>query len=172
MLEEENRWLLILRIIGGAYWFFRYLDYAKNRKIVSSERDEFLQSPIPSYIQKSMKAFDAGKFEGEEQSPLAYVGYKAGKTASMSEKERRERLSVCFRLNVPESLLLKYRNWGKPATALRFYKMHAHLNMLAQQRQGRRGYETAVQHWSTDRIWFISELSETAKRFQRYGFRR
>ena len=75
-------------------------------------------------------------------------------------------------LGVPESLPLKYRNWEKTATALRFYKMHAHLNMLAQQRQGRRGYETAVQHWSTDRIWFISELSETAKRFQLHGFRR
>ena len=95
MFEEEKHLAVNIDNNRGAYWFFRYLDYTKNRKIVSSERDEFLQSPIPSYIQKSMKAFDAGKFEGEEQSPLAYVG-KAGKTVSMSEKERRERLSVCF----------------------------------------------------------------------------
>ena len=172
MFEEDWVWLLILIIALGSYWYFRHLDYTKNREIVSSERDEFLHSPIPTYIQKSMQAFNDGKFEGEDQSPLAYVGYKAGKTAGMNEKERRERLTVCFRLDVPANLPSKYRNWGKPATALRFYKMHTHLNMLAQQRRGRRGYETAVHHWSTDGMWFINKLSETAKRFGRYGFRR
>ena len=71
---------------------------------------------------------------------------KAGKTVGMNEKEMHERLSVCFRPDVPANLPLKYRYWGKPATALRFYKMHTHFNMLAKQRRGRRGYETAVHH--------------------------
>ena len=68
---------------------------------MSSERDKFLHLPIPTCIQKSMQAFNDGKFEGEDQSTLAYVGYKAGKTVGMNEKERRKRLSNCFRLGVP-----------------------------------------------------------------------
>ena len=119
-----------------------------------------------------MQAFNDGKFEGEDQSPLAYIVYKAGKTVGMNEKEKRERLSVSFRLDVPANLPSKYRNLGKPATTLRFYKMHTHLNMLAQQRHGRRSYETAVHHWPTDRTWFINKLSETEKRFWQFGFRR
>ena len=81
MFEEDWVWLLILIIALGSYWYFRHLDYTKNREIVSSERDEFLHAPIPTYIQKSMQAFNDGKFEGEDQSPLAMLDTKLEKNS-------------------------------------------------------------------------------------------
>ena len=48
----------------------------------------------------------------------------------MAELERRQRLEVCFRIDIPPYLLV-YRNWGAPATRLRFERIQMHLNMLA-----------------------------------------
>ena len=82
-----------------------------------------------------------------------------------------ERLAVCFRLEITASLPVKYQNWGKPATYRRYYKMQAHLNMLAHQRKRRPGYEVAVHHWREDRNWFVQKTQYIASRFNRYGFR-
>ena len=119
-----------------------------------------------------MADYQAGAFFGEDQSPLAFVGYKAGKTAKMAEAERRQRLEVCFRIDVPACLPVKYRNWGAPATLQRYQKIHQHLHMLAGQRRGRRGYEVAVHHWDSDRGWLLSAIGETARRYGRYGYSR
>ena len=167
----EDNWFFYLIIILSIYWLYKYLDYRKHHEIVSNERSKMINQPIPSYIQKSIKDYKAGLFIGEDRSPLAYVGYKAGKTANMPDRQRRERLAVCFRLEITASLPVKYQNWGKPATYRRYYKMQAHLNMLAQQRKRRRGYEVAVHHWREDRNWFVQKTQYIASRFNRYGFR-
>ena len=169
-MEEDSFWLFVVMIVIVIWIVFRVVDYKKNKQIIIVEREQIIQQTIPGYIQQSMNDFTSGIYEGEEQSPLAYVGYKAGKTKNMQQAERRERLAVCFRLDIPRYLPEKYHNWGSPATALRFVKMQSHLNMLAQQRNKRKGYETAVLHWREDREWFINELNDTAKRFKRYGF--
>lgn len=167
----EDNWFLYLFLILIIYWLYKYIDYRKHHEIVSEERKKIINQPVPKYIQQSIKAYKAGIFTGEDRSPLAYVGYKAGKTVNMPNRERQERLAVCFRLEITASLPAKYKNWGKPATYLRFHKMQAHLNMLAHQRKRRRGYEVAVRHWHGDRNWFLKEKGYIANRLRRYGFR-
>ena len=165
-------WLVLLILMTIGYFVFRIQEYQKEKTIVTQERANLISKPIPSFVQKSIFDYESGAYGGEDQSPLAYVGYKAGKTANMAELERRQRLEVCFRIDIPPYLPRKYRNWGAPATRLRFERIQMHLNMLAGQRRGRRGYEVAVQHWTIDKAWFLSELGHTAKRFGRYGYGR
>jgi hypothetical protein len=163
---------LLIGLIIIIFWIFQWMDFQQNKKIIDSERQAMLAQPIPNHILKSMEAFVRGDFDGEDQSPLAYVGYKAGKTVNMSDASRRERISICYRVNLPPELPAKYRGWGRPASYQRFIKIINHLNMLAGQRRQRRGYEIAVRHWSSDREWFIERFKESATRFGKYGYRR
>jgi len=170
-MENDNNQLIFIILFLVGLCSIKYIHYIKNRKIVSQERLVLINQSIPTFIQQSMANFEAGNFFGEDLSPLSYVGYKAGKTANMANAERRQRLSVCFRLEIPPSLPEKYSNWGGPGTFMRFHKMQKHLIMLAGQRQGRRGYEIAVSHWLSDQSWFVSELGKTAQRFGKYGYK-
>lgn len=171
-MNENDLWLLAIGLFVAGYIFLRYVKHQKEKEIVTREREELIHKPIPGFVRQSMADYQAGAFYGEDQSPLAFVGYKAGKTANMAEANRRQRLEVCFRIDVPASLPAKYRNWGAPATLRRYQKIHQHLHMLAGQRRGRRGYEVAVQHWDSDRGWLLSAIGETANRYGRYGYRR
>jgi hypothetical protein len=144
---------------------------AEERKIVTEERDEFLSLPIPREVQKSIEDFRSGIFAGEDQSPLGYVGYRVGKTHGLSEPNRRIRLKVCFRIEIPSELPSKYHGWGRPATLLRFVKIVGHLSMLAEQRRTRRNYEKAVSDWDVDRAWFKTEFDDIVRRFADVGFR-
>ena len=170
-MSDNAVWLLIIALLAFGYFFYRHQEYQKQKVIVTQRRDALIGEPIPHFIQQSMADYKSGAFSGEDKSPLAYVGYRAGKTANMPASERRQRLEVCFKVNFPSTLPAKYRNWGAPATTLRYHKIQQHLHRLAGQRRGRHGYETAVRHWTEDRGWFVEEFTDTARRFARSGYK-
>ena len=146
---------------------------ARERREAEEERDQILGRVIPPDIQREMREFlRAGAVFGEEQSPLAYVGYKVGKTNGLSPWDRQRRLRVCFQTEIPKELASKYQSWGRPATYQRFSSMCRHLSMLVDRRRQRRNYEQAVADWEADEAWFRSEFAATAGRLRQIGFYR
>lgn len=119
-----------------------------------------------------MRAFLDGSFVGEDRSPLAYVGYRVGKTRGLASRERQMRLDVCFRIEIPSDLDPKYQGWGAPATYQRFRSIEKHLKMLADLRRGRNNQRFAVADWEEDREWFLLEYRELAGLLQRHPPRR
>lgn len=142
------------------------------RDRAQKEHDALVERPIPPDIQRDMRAFLAGTFVGEDRSPLAYVGYRVGKTRGLTSRERQRRLDVCFRVEIPSDLDPKYQGWGPPATYQRFRSIERHLKMLADMRSGRRNQRFAVVDWEADRAWFLAEYSELAGLLQRHSPRR
>jgi hypothetical protein len=142
------------------------------RDRAQKEHDALIQRPIPPDIKRDMHAFLAGSFVGEDRSPLAYVGYRVGKTRGLASRERQRRLDVCFRMEIPRGLDPKYQGWGAPATYQRFMSIEKHLKMLADLRSGRSNQRFAVADWEEDRAWFIGQYHELARLLQRYPPRR
>ena len=133
------------------------------RHIVEQARASVLSSPIGSDILRDMRDFlRAGQFFGEEHSPLAYVGYRVGKTKGLPVQDRRRRLRACFQSEIPKELAGKYQAWGKPVSRRRYDSMCQHITMLADMRRERRNYEIAVADWETDVLWFKAEYSKLA----------
>ena len=133
------------------------------RHIVERERASVLSSPIASDILRDMRDFlRAGQFFGDEHSPLAYVGYRVGKTKGLPVQDRRRRLRACFQIEIPRELAGKYQAWGKPVSRRRYDAMCQHITMLADMRRERRNYEIAVADWETDVHWFKAEYSKLA----------
>jgi hypothetical protein len=116
-----------------------------------------------------MRAFLDGSFVGEDRSPLAYVGYRVGKTRGLARRERQGRLDVCFRIEILSDLDPKYQGWGAPATYRRYRSIEKHLKMLADMRSGRRNQGFAVADWEADRAWFQGEYRKLAGLLQRQG---
>ena len=143
------------------------------RREAEEERNQILSRAVPPDIQRDMREFlNAGAFFGEEHSPLAYVGYKVGKTNGLAPWDRKRRLKVCFQTEIPRELAAKYQSWGRPATYQRLSSICQHLSMLADMRRQRRSYEHAVADWEADNAWFRSEYGEQAARLRRGGFSR
>jgi len=142
------------------------------RDRAQKERDALVGRPIPPDIKRDMRAFLDGSFVGEDRSPLAYVGYRVGKTRGLASRERQRRLDVCFRIEIPSDLDPKYQGWGSPATYQRFRSIEKHLKMLADMRSGRSNQRFAVADWEADRAWFQSEYRELAGLLQRHPPRR
>jgi hypothetical protein len=142
------------------------------RDRAEKERDDLIGRPIPPDIKRDMRAFLEGSFVGEDRSPLAYVGYRVGKTRGLVIHERRKRLDVCFRIDIPTDLDPKYQGWGAPATYQRFHSIEKHLKMLADLRGNRTNQKYAVADWEADRDWFQVEYRQTADRFRRHPPRR
>lgn len=142
------------------------------RDRAQKEHDALIERPIPPDIKRDMDAFRAGSFVGEDRSPLAYVGYRVGKTRGLASRERQRRLDVCFRIEIPSDLDPKYQGWGAPATYQRFHAIDKHLKMLADLRGGRSNQRFAVADWEEDRTWFHSEFRELAGLLQRHPPRR
>lgn len=142
------------------------------RDKAQKKRDDFIGRPIPPDIQRDMRAFLDGSFVGEDRSPLAYVGYRVGKTRGLASRERQRRLDVCFRIEIPADLDAKYQAWGAPATYQRFHSIDKHLKMLADLRGGRSNQRFAVADWEEDRTWFQGEFRELAGLLQRHPPRR
>jgi hypothetical protein len=142
----------------------------KARSEVEQERQRILATPIPSDIQRDMREFlKAGQFFGEEHSPLAYVGYKVGKTNGLPAPNRRRRLRACFQIEIPHQLADKYQSWGPPASYRRFTSMCQHITMLADMRRKRRNFEVAVADWDEDAAWFRDEYRSLTERLRRVG---
>lgn len=141
------------------------------RREIEQERGAVLEKVVPPEIQRAMREFlQAGSFFGEEHSPLAYVGYRVGKTNGLSSWDRQRRLKACFQIEIPRELAAKYQGWGRPATYQRFRSMCQHLMMLADMRRQRRNFEHAVADWEADEQWFQTEFSDMADRLRRHGF--
>jgi hypothetical protein len=132
------------------------------------EYDAFVGRPVPPDIKRDMRAFLDGRFIGEDRSPLAYVGYRVGKTRGLLFRERQQRLEVCFRIEIPTDLDSKYQQWGAPATFQRFRSIEKHLKMLADMRSSRSNQRFAVADWQEDRSWFLNEFQKTAEIFRRH----
>jgi hypothetical protein len=142
------------------------------RDRAQKEHDALVERPIPPDIKRDMRAFLDGSFVGEDRSPLAYVGYRVGKTRGLVSRERQRRLDVCFRIEIPSDLDPKYQGWGAPATYQRFRSIEKHLKMLADMRSGRSNQRFAVADWEADRTWFQGEYRELAGLLQRHPPRR
>ncbi len=142
------------------------------RDRAQKEHDALIERPIPPDIKRDMRAFLDGSFVGEDRSPLAYVGYRVGKTRGLASRERQRRLDVCFRIEIPADLDPKYQGWGAPATYQRFRSIEKHLKMLADMRSGRSNQRFAVADWEADRSWFQCEYRELAGLLQRHPPRR
>lgn len=105
----------------------------------------------------------------DAHSPLAYVGYKVGKTHGLLLQERRRRLRACFQIDILPQLADKYQTWGPPVTSQKLISMCPHITMLADMRRERRNYEVAVNDWETDVEWFKSEHESSAVRLRTAG---
>jgi hypothetical protein len=142
------------------------------RDKAQKERDDLIGRPIPPDVKRDMRAFLEGSFVGEDRSPLAYVGYRVGKTRGLVSRERQKRLDVCFRIEIPTDLDPKYQGWGAPATYQRFHSIEKHLKMLSDMRGSRSNQKFAVADWDADRAWFQGEYRELAGLLQRHPPRR
>lgn len=129
----------------------------------------YLGAPVPSDIKRSMQAFLAGEFVGSDRSPLAYVGYRVGKTNGLPTRDRERRMQVCFRIDIPAELRRDYASWAGPGSRTRLNAMRAHVRMLAAMRKDRQGYEVAVAEWERDAEWLATELGDLADKFSRHG---
>ena len=138
------------------------------RDRVRKEYDAIVEQPIPPDIKRDMRAFLDGNFIGEDRSPLAYVGYRVGKTRGLPSRDRQRRLGVCFRIEISRDLDVKYQKWGAPATFQRFRSIEKHLKMLADMRSSRNNQRFAVADWQEDRSWFLKEFQTAAELFQRH----
>lgn len=148
----------------------RRAEAEKTRGEVEQERQLILVTPIQADIHRDMREFlKAGQFFGEEHSPLAYVGYKVGKTNGLPAPSRRRRLRACFQIEIPHQLADKYQSWGPPASYRRFTSMCQHITMLADMRRKRRNFEVAVADWDEDEAWFRDEYRSLAERLRRVG---
>ena len=144
----------------------------EERDRAQKEHDALVGRPIAPDIKRDMRAFLDGTFVGEDQSPLAYVGYRVGKTRGLVSRERQRRLDACFRIEIPSDLDPKYQGWGGPATSQRFHSIDKHLKMLADMRGSRSNQRYAVAHWEADRTWFQQEYRQIADLFRRHPSRR
>ena len=138
---------------------------------LDAERQKILDRPVPPDILRDMREFERGNFDGEDPSPLAYVGYKVGKTHGLPERARHDRLDVCFRIPIPKDVAQKYHSWGLPLSGTRYSSMIRHLSMLADQRRSRRNYRFAVADWDADRAWFSARHQDFVGRASRMGGR-
>jgi hypothetical protein len=174
--DDGIPWALIIPIVLLALMFSleyisggsRKREIARDaeRKEIEAERKSWLERPVPPDVKRSMSNFLSGKFTGEDRSPLAYVGYQVGKSG-LPEWDRRRRLEVCFRSEIPDDLDRKYLSWGTPVSQIRFEAMYGHLRMLADMRRFRQNYEVAVAEWDEDADWLRSELGPLAGRLAR-----
>lgn len=184
--EDDPNLLFFLLVAGGAIagWRFwsqrespearehRIEEEARQKREVEVNRSGIIGIPIPRDIGRAMRDYlRAGTFHGEEHSPLAYVGYRVGRTQGLPLWDRKRRLKICFGVVIPERLGAKYQAWGRPATAQRFNSIRDHLRMLANLRRHRANFEYAVAEWEADEEWFRSEYSDLAVQLQRHGYR-
>ena len=166
--------LLLLAFLCVLIWFFirQAKEWNRQKQIVSEERAGILGQPIPLDIGRDIQWAAKGGIDGEEVSPLSYLGYRVGKTNGLSPEARRRRLRVCLSMEMPTILPGKYRRWGRPVTYQRYASIFNHLLMLANQRRGRSNYQLAVSDWEADAQWMKVEFEQLAMNLKRYGFRR
>lgn len=188
-MSDNSGLFFILLIVLALLWIFVWGPKAKearaerarlqaeerakreaNRLRLLQEREALLKrirSSAPNFIMKASLEFEReyrskggeGVF-GQEMSPLVCFGYRVGKTAGRTEKERQKILEYAVAADFDATLQFlpsSYRSeWGEPLSVTRFNRIYQHLNNMADLRQGRRNFEVAVSHWRSDASWFHS----------------
>lgn len=176
MMRSEDI-LVLLLLVGLAcllFWLLarRIIDWLRRRREMSDERAWRMGQPVRHDIRLDIARAHTGDFDGEELTPLSYLGYHAGKTKGLRPDARRERLKVCFETELSDLLPVKYRRWGRPVTYQRYASIFNHLVMLANQRRWRSNYEFAVSDWESDARWMEVEFGQLARDLRKFGFRR
>lgn len=138
------------------------------RERLRAERQEMLRTrraAAPEFIHRAKLDFErsyrsqggAAQF-GQDMSPLVCFGYRVGVTAGLPEPQRRAILDYALVADldaaVPFLPAAYRRDWGAPLSVTRFNRICHHLTALADLRDGRRGYDTAVAEWRADADWF------------------
>jgi hypothetical protein len=162
MMKNDSTPVFFVLLVGLAcvlVWLVarRVMEWRRRKQIVDDQRTRMMGQPVPPDIQRDTVRAKSGDFEGEELSPLSYLGYRVGKTNGLRPDARRKRLKICFAIEMPSLLPSKYRRWGRP---------------VANQRRGRPNYEFAVSDWEADAKWMESEFGQMVRDLKRYGFRR
>ena len=96
---------------------------------------------------------------GLDQSPLKIMGYKAGANG-LNERSRRSILKQAIRGQIPDVEPVEdvdtdayMKQWGKPNTARRLWRIGKHLAALCYVARRNRMYETAKIDWESDLEW-------------------
>jgi hypothetical protein len=167
--------LLLLALAGLLVWLLArsIADWLRHKREMSDERASRIGRPIPHAIRLDISRAHVGNFDGEELTPLSYLGYHTGRTKGLLADARRQRLKVCFETELSDLLHAKYkRRWGRPVTYQRYASIINHLAMLANQRRWRSNYKFAVSDWDADAEWMKAEFGQLARDLRTYGFRR
>ena len=150
------------------------------RSQLEAERAALLKSirtGAPDFIMKARLEFEReyrskggeGMF-GQEMSPLVCFGYRVGKTKGRTEVERRAILEYAVAADFDKTLSFlpsSYRSeWGSPLSVSRFNRIDQHLNNMADLRDSRRNFETAVAHWRADASWFHSQQRPRVEKYR------
>lgn len=151
---------------------------------LKGDREDLLKKirgKAPDFILRARIEFEreyrAGGGEGsfgQEMSPLVCFGYRVGKTNGRTETERHAILEYAMAADLDATLPFlptHYRNeWGTPLSFTRFNRIYSHLGNMADLRDGRQNFETAVSHWRADAAWFHAHQRSLAERFRGIGF--
>lgn len=144
---------------------------------VIEERDSKILTKPPFVVKEAMEQFfrehrGSSSFStdfGVEESPLTCFGYRVGKTNGRPEHQRNDILKYAIWGQIPDFFPDYYRRaWGNPGTYKRYHKIIDHLNMLADQRDGRRNYEVAVSHWRRDVNWLRDSYQSLMNKIRHY----
>jgi hypothetical protein len=102
---------------------------------------------------------------GVEESPLHKLGYRVGKTSTLTERERYAKLRQAFTGKLPLVDSDEYmREWGRPKSPRRLWRMAHHVAYLART-QGQ-GKQVAGTDWSNDLQWMKKTFLKPWMRFR------
>jgi hypothetical protein len=112
---------------------------------------------------------DLGEFNSDvasQESPLHRMGYVVGKTKGLLSDERRAILEGAFKGELHWVTSDEYmKEWGKPRTRKRLWRMAHHIAHMIRVRQGIPIMEVAVVQWKSDLAWMKQTLYRPSMRF-------
>lgn len=150
---------------------------------LKGEREELLKKirrAAPDFIlrarlefEREFRARGGAGFFGQEMSPLVCFGYRVGQTNGRTEAERHAILEYAVAADLDATLPFlpaQYRmEWGAPLSIKRFNRIYSHLQNMADLRDGRRNFDTAVSHWRADAQWFHAHQHHLVESFRVLG---
>jgi hypothetical protein len=102
---------------------------------------------------------------GVKESPLHLMGYHVGRSSDLTTRERHRILKSAYEGPLISIPIRSYmREWGRPKTARRLWRMAHHVAHLANS-QGR-GKKIAGTHWAQDLRWMKKELFRPWMKFK------
>ena len=102
---------------------------------------------------------------GVKESPLHLMGYHVGERSDLTVRERRTILKSAYEgplIPIPNTAYM--REWGRPKTRRRLWRMAHHVAHLANS-QGQ-GKKVAGAHWAQDLSWMKREFFRSWMKFK------